>query len=290
MILPLLPDETYGPYEVLNPQEIWMMVVLIVGISMAAYVAYKIVGAGASAVLGGMLGGLVSSTATTVSYARQSKNAPEISSVAALVVLIASTIVNVRVLVEVGVVAPKLLAMATFPITILLGVMAVECLVLFLIFRKQDSELPELENPSQLKPAVIFAALYALVLLVVAWARDQFGPEALYGIAVISGLTDVDAITLSTANLFNDGRVSPEVAWRVVLIATLSNLLFKGVAVAFLGSRKLLLYVAITFGVALACGILLLLTWPDIELTIPEELFEKSTKGKINGSDPEWAT
>lgn len=273
VILPLLPDETYGPYDVLNPRGIWMMVVLIVGISMAAYVAYKILGAGVGAVLGGVLGGLISSTATTVSYARQTKQAPEMSSVAALVVLIASTIVNVRVLVEVGVVAPKLLAAAALPILILLGVMAVECLILYFVFRKQDTDLPEHENPAQLKPAVIFAGLYALILLVVAWARDQFGPQALYGIAVVSGLTDVDAITLSTAKLFNEGRVSSEVAWRVVLIATLANLVFKGLAVAFLGSRKLLLYVAVTFGVALICGILLLLTWPEIEIAVPGEMF-----------------
>jgi len=262
VILPLLPNQTYGPYEVFNPYEIWLVVVLIVGISMVAYVAHRLLGPRVGAILGGVLGGLISSTATTVSFARMSRNSRDISAVAAVVVLIASTIVNARVMIELGVVAPKLLQSAVYPIALFMGVMAAECLVLLWWVRRQPAAMPEPDNPAQLKAAVIFGGLYAVILLVVAWAKDQFGTEALYGVAAVSGLTDVDAITLSTAQLFKRGRVDPDVGTRVVLIALLSNLIFKFGAVLLLGNRRLVLYTAATFGIALLAGLGLLLFWP----------------------------
>jgi uncharacterized membrane protein (DUF4010 family) len=109
VILPLLPHETYGPYDVLSPFKIWLMVVLIVGISLSAYVAYRIVGVRAGSILGGIFGGLISSTATTVSYARQCKSNPKLVGTASLVIVIASTIVLVRVAIEIAAVARGLL-------------------------------------------------------------------------------------------------------------------------------------------------------------------------------------
>ncbi|EMI18164.1 putative membrane protein [Rhodopirellula maiorica SM1] len=274
VILPVLPNETFGPYDVLNPYSIWRMVVLIVGISMVAYIAFKLVGPRAGAVLGGILGGLISSTATTVSYARQAKSSPDASAMAALVIVIASTIVNVRVLFEIGVVAPGLLRVAALPLLAMLLLMTVECVVLFIPLRKQATEPPKHDNPAQLKPAIVFGVLYAVILFIVAAAKDLFGSGALYGIAMISGLTDVDAITLSTAKLFNDGRVDDSTAWRVILIATMSNLVFKAGVVAFLGNKRLLWYVALLFGIAMLGGGALLAFWEEVPLEIPAEWFE----------------
>lgn len=262
VILPILPDRTFGPYDVLNPYDIWRMVVLIVGISMAAYVAYKVLGANIGSVLAGALGGLISSTATTVSYARQTKEAADLDRIAALVILIASTIVNVRVLVEIGVVAPSLLQAAAPPLVVMLVLMLIESVVLYLPLRNAAAEPAAHENPAQLKPAIIFGALYAVILFIVAAARDNFGNNALYWIAGISGLTDVDAITLSTAKMFNETRIDAGTAWRVILVATMSNLVFKAGAVALLGTRKLFLTVAAVFGIAIAGGIALLVFWP----------------------------
>ena len=267
IILPLLPDETYGPYEVLNPYDIWRMVVLIVGISMVAFVAYKLLGTKVGAILGGIFGGLISSTATTVSYARHTKDNPGRSGVAALGARLASAIVNVRVLIEIGVVAPALLKTALLPMILMLLLMVVECVVLFVTLQRMKTEAADHDNPAQLKPAVIFGALYAVVLFVVAAAKDIFGNQALYWIAGVSGLTDVDAITLSTAKMFNEDRVDGGAAWRVILIATMSNLVFKAAAVMVLGSRKLLMYVSISFGIAIAGGALLLLFWPEVDLS-----------------------
>lgn len=107
VILPVLPNQTLGPYDVLNPRHIWLMVVLIVGISLGGYVAYKSLGAEAGAVLAAMLGGLISSTATTVIYARRTASAPASVRLGALVLIIASTVAMVRVIAEVSVVTPR---------------------------------------------------------------------------------------------------------------------------------------------------------------------------------------
>src|SRR6185436_15336835 len=137
VILPVLPDREMGPYGVLNPYQIWWMVVLIVGLSLAGYVAYKLFGAGAGTVLAGVLGGLVSSTAATVSYSRRSRKTPELSRLAALVIMIASTVVFARVLVEVAAVAPgRFLALAP-PLAAMLGVAVLVSLMAWLAGREQ---------------------------------------------------------------------------------------------------------------------------------------------------------
>lgn len=262
VILPLLPDRTFGPYGVLNPYQIWWMVVLIVGLSLLGYVAYKMFGAQVGAALGGVLGGVISSTATTVSYARWSKEDPESSRRAALVVVIASTVVFGRVLFEIGVVAWDSFLELAPPIASMLGVMVVLAVLVWFVDRKKAAGSLEQGNPANLKSAVFFGLVYAGALLAVAFARDRFGTAGLYTVAAISGLTDVDALTLSTSRLVDGGRLASGDGWRAILIATLSNLVFKTGIVAVLGSRRMLGRVAALFGVALASGVVILWVWP----------------------------
>src|SRR4051794_34410193 len=254
VILPLLPDRAFGPYGVLNPYQVWWMVVLIVGISLLGYVAYKLFGAQAGTVLAGILGGVISSTATAASYARRTKKDPGISRLAALVVMIASAVVFVRVMAEIAVVAHgSFLALAP-PLAVMLGVTVVLSLAAWLVDRHAAQEPPEPANPAELKSALLFGALSAAVLLAVAFARDRFGTAGLYTVAALSGLTDVDAITLSTARLVDGGRLAADDGWRAILLAILTNLVFKGVIVAVLGSRRMLGRVAVLFAAALAGG------------------------------------
>jgi uncharacterized membrane protein (DUF4010 family) len=262
VILPVLPDRDMGPYGVLNPYQIWWMVVLIVGLSLTGYVAYKLFGAGAGTVLAGVLGGFISSTATTASYSRRSREAPELSRMAALVVLIASTVVYARVLVEIAAVAGgRFLALAP-PLAAMLGVAALVSTAAWLAGGDHDSAPPEPDNPAELKPALIFGALYAVVLLAVAFARHWFGTAGLYTVAAISGLTDMDAITLSTSRLVQAARLDPDDGWRAILLASLTNLGFKAGIVAVLGSRALLGRIALLFGAALLGGGLIFFFWP----------------------------
>jgi uncharacterized membrane protein (DUF4010 family) len=262
IILPILPDQTYGPFQVLNPRQIWLMVVLIVGIGLAGYVSYKFFGERAGVLPGGILGGVVSSTATTVAYARRAKEAPDSAALAAITIMIASAVAVARVIVEVAVVAPGILAGVLPPLLAQLLLMAAVTGGMLHFHRQNGNVMPEQENPAELKTALIFAALYALAIFTTAAAKDHFGDEALYGVAVISGFVDVDAITLSSTQLAAAQRIDATTTWRVILIAVLVNLVFKAGVALSLGSAKLFWRLAVPIGLALAGGLLILLAWP----------------------------
>lgn len=262
VILPALPNESFGPYQVLNPFQIWLMVVLIVGLSLGGYLAHRLAGDRVGALLAGVLGGLISSTATTVSQARASRQAPGQVPSALLVIVVASTVVFLRVFVLAGIVAPSVLRALIPPLLAMFGLMALLSLIAFGITRRRLGEATLEHAPSDMRAAVAFGALYAVVLLAVAVARQHFGLEGLYPVAALSGLTDVDAITLSTVQLIHTGRLEPELGWRLILIGALANLVFKGAAAVALGNPKLRPSLLTLFGAALAGGVTLLLVWP----------------------------
>lgn len=265
VILPLLPDKTFGPLDVLNPRNIWLMVTLIVGISVVGYFIYKFVGKKVGIISNGILGGLISSTATTVSYARKTKETESINQLAAFVITAASAIAMVRVMVEVGVVVPEKLSELILPLISVFALMALICVGLFYIISKNggDEKMPEPENPAQLKSALVFGLLYGGILLAVAFTKQEFGNEALYVVAIISGLTDVDAITLSLSQIMKTGGLNTSTGWRLILLASLSNLLFKGIMAAVLGTRQLAKWIGISFGITIAFGLTIMWLWPD---------------------------
>jgi uncharacterized membrane protein (DUF4010 family) len=262
VILPVLPNATYGPYEVLNPFKIWSMVVLIVGISLCGYVALKLAGPKKGALVGGLLGGLISSTATTVSFARSAKETPASVPVAATVIVLASTVVFGRVLVLIAVVAEPAFVKLAPPLAAMLGVMVLVSAAAFWVTRKMASKPPNPENPAELKSALIFGAIYAAVILAIAAAREHFGQAGIFTVAVLSGLTDMDAITISTGQLASGGKMESRVAWQAILIAALSNMVFKAGVVAVLGTRELLWRVGMVFAIAIAAGGAILWLWP----------------------------
>jgi uncharacterized membrane protein (DUF4010 family) len=262
VIYPVLPDQAYGPYGVLNPQQIWLMVVLIVGISLGGYVAYKLLGRRPGAVLAGTLGGLISSTATTIAYARRTRQTQEGIRLAAVVIVSASAVALARVLVEIAVVAPTTFWRTAPPVGIMFGWMAAIAAGTYGLTREDKAEPVAPGNPAEVGTALLFAGLYALVLLGVAAARDSFGAGGLYGVAVLSGLHDLDAITLSTSRFVEQGAVGADQGWRLILTASLANLVLKGVAAAVLGQRRLLAWIVVPFAAALLGGMMLLFLWP----------------------------
>lgn len=268
IILPVVPDRTFGPYAVLNPHNIWLMVVLVVGISLGGFIAYKFVGGGAGILLSGVLGGLISSTATSVSYARRTAASPAHTGAATAVIMIASTVVYVRLLVEIGLTAPGFLSTAAGPLGVLGGVSAILSLVCWLRVRRHGDGLPVQTNPTELKSALVFAGVYAVVLVGVAAAKQHFGQSGLYTVAAISGLTDMDAITLSVSRMVNEsstgdiGSGGASTAWRAIVIAAMSNTVFKATMVGVLGGKALGRRVALFFGVKLAAAAALLAFWP----------------------------
>ncbi|MDO9012503.1 MAG: MgtC/SapB family protein [Gallionella sp.] len=257
IILPILPNQDYGPYHAINPHQAWLMVVLISGISLAGYTALQVVGTRYGAPLLGFFGGLVSSTATTLIYAKQGKLNSSMSYLAASVILIASLVVLLRLMILSAVVAYGTLP-TLFPV--LAGGLVFGLIVALYNWRKMDkaSELfmPETSNPAELHTAIGFGLLYVAVLLGSAWMKDIAGSQGLYIVALVSGLTDVDAITLSSLRLFNLGQLSAHQTVTAITIAFLSNLTFKFGLVVFLGGRTLARHISIGFA-AIACGVLI---------------------------------
>jgi len=263
VILPLLPNRAFGPYAVLNPFGIWLMVVLIVGISMGAYVAYQLLGRRSGTLVAGLMGGLISSTATSVSLARRSRVAASEAGAAAVVIVIASTVVFGRVLFEVAIITPAQLGAIAPPLVVMMVVMVALSAVSYLSSRKTFEHVAqEQEPPSDLGAAIVFGLLYAAVMLGVAAAKANFGQAGMYVVAGLSGLTDMDAITLSTAQLVRSGDVGAGTGWRLILVGSLANLLFKGGIVVVLGDRRLSSRVLSLFGLGIAAGVALLAFWP----------------------------
>jgi uncharacterized membrane protein (DUF4010 family) len=257
IVLPILPDQSYGPYNAFNPYQAWLMVVLISGISLTGYTALHTVGTRYGAPLLGFLGGLVSSTATTLLYAKNSRQNPVISHLAASVIVIASMVVLLRLLVLSTAVAYGMLP-ALFPM--LAGGFLFGLVVALYHWRKMDKatdlKIPETVNPAELRTAIGFGLLYVIVLLGAAWMADLAGSRGLYAVALVSGLTDVDAITLSSLRLFNLGQLSEHQTVVAIALAFISNIVFKFGMVAFIGGWHLAKHVAVGF-IAMACGVLL---------------------------------
>jgi uncharacterized membrane protein (DUF4010 family) len=239
VILPILPNMAYGPYSVLNPRQIWLMVVLIVSLNLAGFVALKFAIGKGGALLSGMLGGLISSTATTASFSTKSRSEPSLVPLAAIVILVASALVYLRIVVEVGVVARDLLREIVVPLGAFMGIFVAVIGIQLIRYKPEREHLDEPKNPAELKSAISFALLYGLVLFISAAANEYFGEFALYPVALVSGLTDVDAITLSIGRLFAEFRIDSDVAWRVIFVASLSNLAFKAGIVTVLGGARL---------------------------------------------------
>lgn len=263
VILPVLPNENYGPFGAFNPHETWLMVVLIVGLSVAGYIIYKFFGQNTGSVLGGLLGGLVSSTATTASYARGASQPKGAVSQAVLVITIASAVSVGRVLVEVAVATTPVLRSVGPPLTAMFVWMLILSLALYRFGKTDDDALPAPKNPAELKLALVFGAMYSVIKLAVAAAQHYFGDSALYAVAVASGLTDLDAITLSTAKLVEQEQLATDLGWRLILVAVLANLTFKAGIVAVVGHRRLAIRTGMIFATAIVGGVLILWLWPS---------------------------
>lgn len=269
VVLPILPNRTYDappPLDVLNPFEAWLMVVLIVGISLGGYLAYKFFGKRRGVLLGGFLGGAISSTATTASWSRRARAEGNGQAVAATVILIATSVVYIRVLLEIAVAGRQLFADLAPPIAVVFAVAAASSLIAWRGATGSGTDPLEPKNPTEIKSAIVFGALYAGVLMALSVAKSQFGDQGLYSIAVLSGLTDMDAITLSSVRMARDGAdaggIALDDAWRLIIAALVSNLVFKARLSAMLGGPRLGLRLALLFTPQALAAAAVLACWP----------------------------
>ena len=243
IILPILPDQGLGPapFDVLNPYKIWLMVVLISGISFLGYVLNKLVGARQGIGLTGLLGGLTSSTAVTMSFSQRSQTQTQLAKPFALAVIVAWTMMFPRVLIEVRIVNPALLSVLWPPIVAAGVAGLLYSAYLYFLQRPEKDEEISFTNPFELGPAIQFGLMYAVILLISRFVElSPLGSAGIYLSSIVSGLVDVDAITLSLAQLSSaPGGIELKVAERAIVLAAMSNTAVKGAIVVFTGSAAL---------------------------------------------------
>lgn len=240
VILPILPDHSYGPFGSLNPQRIWLMVVLICSIGFAAYAGIKILGQRAGLGLTGLLGGLVSSTAVTLAMSRLARTNPRLQAQCVLAVLLACTTMFPRVLALTLIFNPKIGLHLLVPV---LGVIAATLIPCWILWKKTGGESqgdgnfhPEL-NPLSLRMALGFGAFFALIMLLAVTAQHYFGNAGILSVAALSGLSDVDAITLSL-NQMARASLAASLAAQGILLACASNSAVKlGIGLVFAPSQ-----------------------------------------------------
>ncbi len=255
IVLPVLPNQGYGPYEALNPREIWMMVVFISGLSFLGYWLIKSVGEDKGFLLTGLAGGLASSTATTLSLSRFAKEGADPGRAAAGIIA-ANVVMVARVGFLLAAVARDVLT-ALAPALATAGVVGAAAALL--IWRRRDKtegerKPLELGNPMELKPAFIFAALLAVITLASRFGADQFGDSGLLVVAFISGLADVDAITLTAGRQAGIGDITAATAGAAVLIAVFSNIVVKAGMTWTIGGAAAGRIVALSFAAMVAAG------------------------------------
>lgn len=255
IVLPILPDQSFGPYQVLNPRNVWLMVVLITGVGLASYVALRLTGARAGMLLTGLLGGLVSSTATTVLYSRRAAESADMRRVALVVVLLANLVPIARVAVVSAVVAPSLLpTIGPVALAALVAGLAVTGISMRHLARRKELPTPETHNPAEIRTALSFAALYAIVLLGSAWLADLAGSRGVYAAALASGMVDIDPAVLSALNLFSLDRLGTREAAAAAGLAFASNTLFKLGVMRWYGGWAMARAAAFPLGAAVAGG------------------------------------
>ncbi len=241
--------------ELLNPHTVWLMVVLISAISFTGYFAIKLLGNRKGIGLTGLMGGLVSSTATTMEFSRRSSQNAGQYLPFSLAILLACTIMFPRVLVEVLVVNARLVP----SLSITMGMMAITGFVIsIIIWRKAGREPTEemkLKNPFSIIPALQFAFLYAVIVFLVRVTSELTGDSGVYVVSVLSGLTDVDAITLSMSQLAKQDPSKLNQATVAITLAAFSNTIMKAVIAASIGSKGLRKVIFIGFAIIIASGI-----------------------------------
>lgn len=237
VFLPFLPNQGYGPYEALNPYWIWWMVVLICSISFVGYFAIKYVGNRRGTLVTAITGGLASSTAVAISMAQFTR---QYSAEKLFMggVMVASSIMFVRVLIEVSIVNRSMLELLWIPVLIMfLSVLGSG----YWLWRssemqKHEPEI-ELKNPFQINTALQFGLLLGLILLLSEAMKDWFGNSGIYMVSVVSGLMDVDAITLSLSRMARES-ISENVAVMGIVLASAVNTLVKGFIFSFIAGFK----------------------------------------------------
>jgi len=237
IILPILPDTAIDAWGIFNPRQIWLLVVLISGINYLGYIMIKFLGVNRGSALTGFLGGISSSTALTTAMARRARDDAALLRPSVFAAAIASTVMFPRMLFEVAVLSPRLNE-RLIPLAVLMFLAGVAASMLIIKNREGTSHQIDLKTPFALKPALKFAALFMLILAFQYAALRVYGAHGIYLISFLSGLVDVDPITLSSTKMAAEGILTEEVAIGSIIIAAIANTFMKTVYAYILGGKN----------------------------------------------------
>lgn len=255
IVLPLLPNKDYGPFGALNPAKIGIFVVLVAGVSFAGYVAVRILGPGKGLGITGLIGGLVSSTAITYSFSARARQEPKVMRACALGILLASSVMGLRLLVLVFITNRSLLPQVAFPVGALTLAGFGAGGLLYLLTRKEASSADSVRfaNPFELSSALKLGVIFAVVLMGSRAAIHYWGQRGGYLAALIAGGMDVDAVSISLARMPAD-QLPPRDAALSIFLAAASNSLVKGMIAVVLGGWAFGWRVLLSFLAMIAAG------------------------------------
>ncbi len=270
VVLPILPNQNFGPFGAFNPFEAWLTVALIVGMSLAGYVVYKFYGANAGVLFGGFVGGAVSSAATTTSYSKAVATGATSRDVAAVVILLASATQTARALILEASVSQEFFYRCVPASVVFIAASVLPALWIWRRIRRDarsstgatssSSGVSEQKNPTQWKTALTFGALYVVILFAIKASNALFGDLGTVASVAISGLVEMNAVALSVARLATTDPATMQDGWKLIMIASIFSYLFKiGVVFSIGGARfgwKVVPLFAIPCGVALASVLL----------------------------------
>ncbi|TQE98586.1 MAG: MgtC/SapB family protein [Spiribacter salinus] len=256
VILPILPDQGYGPGAALNPYQIWWAVVLVAGLSFFGYAAIRLGGASLGLLMTGLFGGLASSTSTTLALSRLVRVETDLVSHAAAGVVIAGSVTFLRILMLVAVFQSSLVVPLAIPMSVMAGFGLAGAGFLWFPARgveEGQERLDGLENPLELSAALAFGALLAAVLLAVHTLRTWMGSSGVYAAAALSGVTDVDALTISMAKLVGDDMATTNGATAIFIAAAVNTVVKAGISFA-VGGSALGLRVGLVYASVITAG------------------------------------
>lgn len=256
VLLPLLPNRGMGPGDALNPYEIWWMVVLIASVSFVGYFSVRIAGTRRGLLFTSLFAGLSSSTALTLHFARLARQSPANTPLLGAGILLACGTMFPRILLYALLLSPTLVKPLLTPLLVMMLVLYVP--VILTIVRHQNTSIsqPELaQNPLDLKAALILGALLVIIMLLAEWLRHGVGDTGIYLLATLSGITDVDAISLSLLRLSQTDALSISVATTAIVMAASANNLFKAALALGIGRLQLGIRVGVPMLASLVAGL-----------------------------------
>lgn len=262
VILPLLPDRGMGPYQALNPYRLWTMVVIVAGLSFAGYAAIRIWGQRVGVMLTAILGGIVSSTAIALDFARRSLRYQLSLRILGAGIVAATAVSFARTMVLVGLLQTSLLPAVAAPVGAMIVLSVIATSILW--WRAEEPQLAPVEtlgNPLELRSALQLAALLAVMLVLSQWLGPMLGTGGLAAITTLAGTFDIDAATISICTMVKTG-LPERTATILLLLGLAGNSVLKVAIVGFIGKGRLLAEVVLAYAVIAMAGAAALLAAP----------------------------